>query len=270
MGRPGVPGGGSRVPQIRLADSKVTFPLMSKVPWYLPVAWSLPDFDSKLNGPAKVTPVPDSVRETQADFTLLSPLRICDTVPVPPPVSVTTPIRPTAMAAKQHATTRLAPEAMLTNVTVTQSSSAPPVSEVPGQPPRGEVSVEACRSAEHRGGFTAHDQTAYDRFALMLGSEMDSDDLIQLLSEVIMGIEAGGSCLPDTPEVREHRTQLVKEVQAIRHQGLVPDVPHGFPKRRRCRYLAHKGHHVRNAVPRGPPFPALTAARTTEPSLRAK
>ncbi|HUC13682.1 MAG TPA: hypothetical protein VMS00_04435 [Acidimicrobiales bacterium] len=58
---------------------------------------------------------------------------------------------------------------------------------------------------------------------------MDNDDMASLVAEVIMGVEAAESCLPDTAEVREHRTQLVKEVQAIRDQGLVPDVPHDFP-----------------------------------------
>jgi hypothetical protein len=58
---------------------------------------------------------------------------------------------------------------------------------------------------------------------------MDSDDLIHLLTEVIMGVEADDSHLPDTAEVREHRAQLVEEVQAIRDKGLVPDVPHEFP-----------------------------------------
>jgi hypothetical protein len=63
----------------------------------------------------------------------------------------------------------------------------------------------------------------------MLGSEMDSDDLICRLTEVVIGVDPADSCLPDTAEVREHRARLVKEVQAIRDQGLVPDVPHEFP-----------------------------------------
>jgi hypothetical protein len=63
----------------------------------------------------------------------------------------------------------------------------------------------------------------------MLGSEMDSEDLIHLLTEVIIGVDPAKSCLPDTAEVREQRAQIAESVAATRAQGLVPDVPHEFP-----------------------------------------
>ena len=43
----------------------------------------------------------------------------------------------------------------------------------------------------------------------------DTDDLYHLLSEVVRGIGADRSTLPDTPKVREMREKLVKEVAEI-------------------------------------------------------
>jgi len=43
-------------------------------------------------------------------------------------------------------------------------------------------------------GWTVHDQAAYGRFSLMLGGEMDSDDLVHLLTEVIIGVDPAKSC----------------------------------------------------------------------------
>lgn len=44
-----------------------------------------------------------------------------------------------------------------------------------------------------------------------------------------MGIDPKDSTLPDSPEVREKRAQLEKDVAAIRAEGMVPDVGMEFP-----------------------------------------
>ena len=62
----------------------------------------------------------------------------------------------------------------------------------------------------------------------MANDRLDTDDLFHLLSEVVQGIGAEHSTLPDTPVVRETRAKLKEEVAEIEARGHTVDVPHDW------------------------------------------